>query len=600
MPAPSPLIADATLVTFTVSVNGTALADSYQVLSIEVNKEVNRIPIAIITLRDGSASDQTFPASDSADFIPGNPITITAGYQSTETQIFSGIIVQQGLRIDAEDSMLEVVCKDLAVKMTVGRKNLYFNSGDSPVKDGDMLSTLIGNYGLTADVGTTTVQHNQIYQNNSSDWDFLVARAEANGLIVVVDDGTVSVKAPVVSGTAVLTVAYGDALLEMDSRLESVDQYAAVEASSWDPATQKIVKASGSDPSVNAQGNITSSTLSSVVGLSKFFLQSSAHLAEDELQGWANALQLKSWMAKVRGRIRFQGSSLAKPGKLITLEGVGARYNGDIFIRSVTHQIEEGDWVTEAEFGLEPGWFSEANPVAPPPAQGLLPPVHGLQIGVVKKTDADPAGHFRVQVTLPLMQNDGQTLWARMATFYATGTAGAYFYPEIGDEVVVGFFDDDPRSPVILGMLHSSKNAAPYTPDDKNTFKAIVSKSLVKIEIDDDNKVITVITPGKNSVVLSDKDKSIVLKDQNSNQITMDSSGITIKSAKDVTIEAQGKVAITATQNAEVTSSGGDVKATGVNVALTANAQLKAAGTASAEISSSGQTVVKGSIVMIN
>jgi Rhs element Vgr protein len=599
MPA-SPLDASTTQVSFTIKVNGSAISDSYQVVSVEVNKELNRIPTALIVVRDGSPSDQSFPISDSSDFIPGNPIVIMAGYQSNETQIFSGIIVQQGLKIDKEDSVIEVVCKDKAVKMTVGRKNTYFNSGDSPVKDSDLMTTITGTYGLSATVAATTVSHNQIFQHYSTDWDFLVSRAEANGMVVAVDDGAININAPKVSGSAVLSVGYGDSLLEMESRIESVDQYPAVQATSWDPAQQKIVQSSGSDPTVNEQGNLTSSTLSSVVGLSTFSLQSSALVAEDELQSWANAQQLKSWMSRLRGRIRFQGSSLAKPDTLIALDGVGERYNGNIYLRSVTHIIEGGDWITEADFGLEPIPFAETNAISVPPAQGLLPPVHGLQIGVVKKIDSDAAGHFRVQITLPLMQNDGQAVWARMATFYATGTAGAYFYPEIGDEVVVGFFDDDPRCPVIVGMLHSSKNAAPYTPDAKNTFKAIVSKSLVKIEIDDDKKILTVTTPGKNQIVLSDDAKSIKLTDQNNNTITMDSSGITLDSAKDVTIVAKGKIALSATQNLECASSGGDFSGAGVNVKLTAQAQLTAAGNAQAEISSSGQTVVKGSIVMIN
>jgi uncharacterized protein (DUF2345 family) len=100
--------------------------------------------------------------------------------------------------------------------------------------------------------------------------------------------------------------------------------------------------------------------------------------------------------------------------------------------------------------------------------------------------------------------------------------------------------------------------------------------------------------------VLSDDAKSITLKDQNNNTITMDSSGIKLDSAKDVTIAAKGKISLSATQNCEIASSGGDFSGAGVNVKLTAQAQLTAAGNAQAEISSSGQTVVKGSIVMIN
>ncbi len=600
MTAPSPLSSATTLVTFTIKVEGTALPDTYQVVSVHVTKELNRISQATFVVRDGSPSDEAFPISDGTLLVPGKNVVITAGYNSTETQIFSGIIVQQGLSITSSDSHIEVVCKDKAVKMTVGRKNLYFNSGTSPVKDSDLISKLIGNSGATASVTATTVDQAQIYQHYSTDWDFMIARAEANGMIVTVDDGTVAVKPPGVSESAVLTVSLGDSLLDMQAQLEAVDQYSAVSASSWDPAQQKLVTADGTAPSVNSQGNITSSTLSSVVGLSKFSLQSAAQLPQDELTAWAKAQQLKSWMSRLKGTIRFQGNALAKPDKLITVDGVGARYTGDLYIRSVTHSIEDGDWITEAEFGMDPIGFAEKNMISAPPAQGVIPPVHGLQVGVVKQIEEDPDNGFRVNVKLPLMANDGQAVWARMATFYATNTAGAYFYPEVNDEVVVGFFDDDPRAPVILGMLHSAKNAAPYTPEKKNTFKAIVSKSKLKIEIDDDKKILTITTPGNNKMVFSDDAKSITITDQNNNSIKMESGGIAIDSAKDVTISAKGNVSISATQKISVAASGGDVELSGINAKITAQAQLKASGNAQAEFSSAAQTVVKGAIVMIN
>jgi len=169
---------------------------------------VNRPALPFI-VRDGSPASQDFPISDSADFIPGNTITIAAGYNSTETQIFSGIIMQQGLNIDIEDSQLHVICSDAAIKMTVGKKNTYYNNGSSPVKDSDLMSTIIGNYsGLSANVTSTTVSHPLIYQYYSSDWDFLVARAEANGMVVTSDAGWAEAMAEVEA----LPVEHPDAL----------------------------------------------------------------------------------------------------------------------------------------------------------------------------------------------------------------------------------------------------------------------------------------------------------------------------------------------------------------------------------------------------
>jgi len=49
-------------------------------------------------------------------------------------------------------------------------------------------------------------------------------------------------------------------------------------------------------------------------------------------------------------------------------------------------------------------------------------------------------------------------IWARISTLDAGKQRGTFFRPEIGDEVIVGFLNDDPRYPVVLGMVNSSAN----------------------------------------------------------------------------------------------------------------------------------------------
>ncbi|WP_459613983.1 phage baseplate assembly protein V [Dickeya oryzae] len=62
-------------------------------------------------------------------------------------------------------------------------------------------------------------------------------------------------------------------------------------------------------------------------------------------------------------------------------------------------------------------------------------------------------------------ENDG--LWARLASYYASSGIGAQFMPEVGDEVILGYFNNNPSDPVILGSLYSSKNPPPVTPEAK-------------------------------------------------------------------------------------------------------------------------------------
>src|SRR5262245_12160816 len=79
------------LTTFTIKAAGQALGAEYGVLSIEVRREVNRVPKATIVLKDGDAAAQTFAVSEETTLVPGVELEILGGYSSDETTLFKGI-----------------------------------------------------------------------------------------------------------------------------------------------------------------------------------------------------------------------------------------------------------------------------------------------------------------------------------------------------------------------------------------------------------------------------------------------------------------------------------------------------------------------------
>jgi Rhs element Vgr protein len=596
--SPSPALDAGSLVTVSLLANGSAVADSVQILSISVTKAVNRIATARIVLLDGDMPNQDFPVSSSADFAPGVEVEIKAGYDTEEESIFKGIVIRHGIRITGDnDARLVIDCQDKAVKMTLGRRNANYLKQ----KDSDIISTLVGSYGLTATVTATDVTYPEMSQYYCTDWDFMVSRAEINGFIVLAEDGTVTVRAPIPEGAApVLTVTYGDDLMEFHGEIDARTQYKSVKGASWDPGQQAVTVVTSSPQTLNAQGDLTSSTLADVGGLAEFRLQSGIALDRGALQKWTDAQQVKSGLGRIQGRLKFIGSAKAKIGSLITLVGLGGRFNGDAFVSAVRHDIARGHWITEAEFGLAPDWAADRRNFASPPAAGLIPPVEGLQVGVVTKLDEDPEAQYRVRVSVPVTEAETADVWARLSRWYASEGIGAFFVPEIGDEVVLGFFNNDPSHAVILGSMYSKKRTPFYTPTAENFTKALVTKSKLKVEFDDDKKVITIVTPANNKVVLSDEDKSILLTDQNSNVVKLNPDGILIDSPGDIKINAKGKITVTAVGEISISSSGGDIKASALNINNDAKVGFVAKGAATAELSASGQTTVKGALVMIN
>ncbi len=596
--ADSPNTNTSSVLKLTVYTNGAKIADTVGIVSVTVTKNINRIPTARIVVLDGDMPNQKFPVSNSDDFKPGTKIKIDAGYDQSEETIFQGIVVKHGIKIDSDNyARLVVECQDSAVAMTVGRKNANFVDS----KDSDAIGKLIGAYSdLSSDVDATTTTFKEIVQYYSTDWDFIMSRAEMNGLLVIVEDAKVSVKAPEASGSPILTVTYGLDLMEFDADIDARTQLASVKATAWDMKTQAVVESKEAKPqTLNKQGDLDSAELAKVLNLQTFRLQTPAAIEKTEAESWAEGQQVKSGLARIRGRMKFQGNAKAKPGVLIELVGIGTRFNGNVFVSSVSHDLSQGNWITEVEFGLSSDRFADKRDLAAPPAAGMLPGVDGLQIGVVMKLDEDPDGQNKIQVSVPVLQAETEGVWARLANFYASSGFGSFFIPEIGDEVVLGYFNDDPSYPVILGSLYSSSLKPPNELTADNFIKAIVTKSLMKVEFDDDKKIITIVTPGENKIVISDEDKSILLEDQNGNKVQLGEDGILLDSPKDISITAKGKITLDAMGEIGITSKA-DVKIAGMNINNAAQVGFVAKGNATAEISASGQTTVKGAMVMIN
>ena len=578
------------VVTFAIQVDGQAIDATYQIMSISIMKEVNRIPTARIIVRDGDAAQRKFEVSDSGSFIPGKKIVVRIGFDGQNEQAFKGVITRQSVCIqESGNTHLTIECRDETVRMTLGRHSRYFQNK----KDSELFDDIIGRYpGLSGDLKTTKLTHKQIVQHHVSDWDFLLLRAEANGMLVNVQDGTIKIAPPDTTTSPVVNIAYGYSIMEFEADMDAREQWKKVEAHSWDYAGQQLFNADTTEaPAFKQPGNIAGSDLAGAVSPDSFEMHHSGYLLEQELQDWVDGLMLRSRLAKTRGRVRVTGFSGINPGDMAKLDGVGDRWNGNVYVTAVRQDVTQGSWDTQIQFGLDPDRYSDTyRNIDDRQAAGLIGSVHGLQIGVVVQLGNDPDGEFRILVRLPVIDDNAQGLWTRVASLDAGSDRGAFFMPEIGDEVIVGFINDDPRHAVMLGMLHSSAKAAPITPSDANNEKGITTRSQMRVHFNDQTKTITIDTPAGNSIQLDEQGTKIEIKDQNSNKITMDTSGVTVNSPMDVTIKAGANLTI---------SAGASLSISAASVSVKADADLDVEG-ALAKLAAQGIMEISGSIVKIN
>jgi Rhs element Vgr protein len=588
------------VITFDVLINGAKIKDIVEVLEISIQMEINKITSANLIVADGGAIgvvNDPFSNSEGNDFIPGNKIAINLGYGNNRKLAFTGIIISQGLMVKNGRSQLTITCKDEAVKMTKGRFNAIFQNKT----DSDIIQSIVGKYGLSLTIDATSESLPQLMQYNCSDWDFMVIRAEANSMQVITDKNNLIIKKSDFSTEPTFEINATQSVIDIDLLLDSEKIAENYVLTAWSAENQEKTETTVNLVDGLNQGNLTAKKLSASVdnGDSKHF--TSAPLSNSELTSWGNSLANKAILSKIQGKITVQGTTEILAGDLISLSGFSSRFNGKAFISKVSHLVQDGSWITSLTVGKSPQWHAALPDVEETFASGLIPPSSGSQIATVKKIDEDPDGNYRVLVTLPVFSGTGQEsgIWARLAFPYASNNAGFFFFPEIGDEVIVSFINNDPRHAVITGALYSSKNKPKDTPDAKNQFKSIFSKSGIKIRFDDEDKILTIQTPANNMFVLDDKNKEISAKDMSGNSIKMNDSGITMDSPKDIQITSKGNINITATSNITMKSNA-DVKVDGMNITNNAKTGFTAKGNATAEISASGQTTVKGAMVMIN
>ncbi|AQR73695.1 phage baseplate assembly protein V [Sphingomonas sp. LM7] len=574
--------------------------DTDQIASVEIWWEANRIPRARIVIYDGQPDTESFPFSDAETFVPGAKIVLSAGYGSDLAVIHKGVVVRHGLRIvPGASAQLVVDTSDPLLKMTLARHSAVTEQAT----DAALISALVSaNDGSMGSNAAATMQVEAMVQAHASDWDLMLLRAEASGCVVTIDDSKVDVLSPTATTTPVLTLEYGDSILAFEAQIDAVSQLgdSAVNSRAWSYADQAVTEATPAGTTdITAPGNIEAAALADVLGVAAYVQQTAASRSEDELGKWSAAALMRAKLSQFTGTVKFQGSALAKPGKMVTLAGLGERFNGDAFVSGVRHLIRGGDWHSIADLGMPAERFaSRDGRIVDPPAAGLAPPLRGLHIGQVKAIAEDPNGDFRVQVTLPLTDADN-AIWARLAQPFASNGFGWAFFPEIGDEVVLGFMNEDPASAVILASVYSNQRAPTHAPEKTNDIKALVTRSKMEVNFNDKDVILKISTPGGRYVELDDKSGTVTVTDPNANKLVMKSDAVELVSAANMTIKSAANMTIDCGANLEIKAAAKcDVSAVQINA--TGSAQLALASNGMGSLKAAAILEVNGALVKIN
>lgn len=181
----------------------------------------------------------------------------------------------------------------------------------------------------------------------------------------------------------------------------------------------------------------------------------------------------------------------------------------------------------------------------------------GVFIGVVTN-NKDPLNEGRVKVRFPWLDDEIESNWARLATFYAGAGRGSYFVPEVGDEVLLVFELGDMNQPFVVGSLWNGKDVLPEPghPDGKDNHKVIETRSGHKVTFDD--------TQGAEKISIVDSSKN--------NRFEIDCAGDSISITAvtgDIFIKAPAGSVNFQSESQAVNVSNGKTHSTGSNHSIT-------------------------------
>jgi len=562
---------------FEVTVGGKKLEAvvSADVLELDVHEEVNRHGRLTVLVRNWDPDKRKVRYSDDGPFSPGTDIALALGYHSDLTSVFDGVICSLTAQFPHNGMpVLRVEARSRSILLEHPPRSRQL----AETSDADLANAVAADYSLTADAADGVTRH-AVVSDRIGDWALLKARARELGWVTYVRGDSLVLRPPSTDEPE-LELVYTKSLVELHLTQDITRAVDSAVGTGWDTAaleaTESEEGAAAADVKLGDRVAHDAAVGDAGWPLRPERAESPAVPATDAAGAIAVGRQRRAALAHYSGTGVTHGDPAIRCDQWLTITGVGTRLSGPHYVSAARHRLSSAGYRTEFQLGIPPGL---APPAEPDPRSGPL------VLATVESLD-DPDSANRVRVRLPWRKDDGEGVWARVATLDAGEGFGTVFVPNTGQEVLVGFVDGAPEHPVVLGSLHNGTQAPPITIDpDNNAIRAIVTPGGHTITLDDDSPKITLETSKGNSMVINDDDSKIVLTHSSDNAVTLSDDGIELNAAKgDIVLKAAS----------------GAVKLDSKSIEGKASGPSKIESSATFDLTASGPLGLKGALVKIN
>jgi len=204
-------------ISIVITANGTLIPASCSVISVHVWSEVNKVPGTRLVLSGGNDPARLAALMDGASLAPKAGLNVAFGSHGHVRPVFAGTIQQLELDISGHGpATLTVEAADQSAIMTQARGTAFHQN----LTDSQLIELLLDRAQLKRMVKPTTLRHPIIMQPDGNDWDLMVQLARASGMVVTVDQGTVTVAPPATGAAPRLALVLGESMLSVQAVLD--------------------------------------------------------------------------------------------------------------------------------------------------------------------------------------------------------------------------------------------------------------------------------------------------------------------------------------------------------------------------------------------
>jgi phage protein D/phage baseplate assembly protein gpV len=372
------------------------------------------------------------------------------------------------------------------------------------VKLADLARELAAEAGLTVESAGSGPLWRRLIQHRQSDLGLLTELAQRCGYYLTLREDVLHLITLEGIGEDV-PLKLGETLLEARVEVNADSLCRSISTSAWDPwrveshQARTTASRSGRDVKIRVS--------SSSFGDGERTLTNET--AQDDTQ--AEALAQAELDARVARLVTIsgvaEGDARLQPGARVEIEGLALDLAGTYVLTAVTHTVDR-----------DKGFVSEIASVPPPLPQ--KPTAASATLGIVTRIN-DPENLGRVQVALPAY-NNVETDWMNVLATGAGSKKGLVALPDVGDQVLVLFFGEDPAAGIVLGGLYGT-----HVPPDWGIEGGAV-------------RGYTFLTPGGQKVWLDDTRKRLHLENSDGSYIELAPEKVRLHSETDLEVEAPG------------------------------------------------------------